>query len=538
MSLDWKFPYPSQRTPLLAQNAVATSHPLAAQAGLRMLLRGGNAVDAALAAIISLNVLEPVSTGIGGDAFALIWDGSTLRGINGSGHSPRSWSPEKFAGRNVMPQDGWGSITIPGAVAAWTEISKKFGRLPFADLFSPAVEYARRGFLLTPYIARTWKALLPSYRKYPEISELFTDRGVPPPAGTLFRLPRHAETLSEIAETEGASFYTGRLAEKMVRHARSCDQELTLDDFASQTADWVQPLSQQYHGFSVDELPPNGQGLAALIALGILDHFDLFNFSPDSAESIHLQIEAMKLAFADAYRHIGDSDAMSFGASSFLDPEYLKLRAQSIDLDRAQFPDFGAPRDAGTVYVTTSDASGMMVSMMQSNGRGFGSGIVVPDTGICLHSRGSAFSLEPNHPNQVSGRKRPFHTIVPAFVRQGDRPIMSFGVMGFNMQPQAHVQFAVRLIDHQQNPQAISDAPRWRIAHEERAIVLERGFPESTARQLTERGHTIVETEKWSGASTPFGSALAFGGAQLIYKLPDGYLAASDHRRDGQAIGY
>jgi gamma-glutamyltranspeptidase/glutathione hydrolase len=538
MNIEWKFPYPSQRTPVLARNAVATSHPLAAQAGLRMLLKGGNAVDAALAAAISLNVLEPVSSGIGGDALALVWDGEKLHGLNGSGRSPASWSPQMFGDARVMPNDGWGSITIPGAVASWIAISERFGKLAFAELFAPAIEYAQSGFHLPPVIARTWKGLIGAYRKYPAIAELFASDGFPPRVGELFRLPRHAETLSEIAETRGASFYTGALARKMVDHAKSCGQKITLDDFAAQTADWIPPLAQKYHGYEVHELPPNGQGLAALIALGILDQFEHGDHSPDSAESVHLQIEAMKIAFADAYRYIGDPDAMPVCAEAFLEPEYLKGRAKLIDRSRAQFPSYGVPHDAGTVYVCAADAGGMMVSLMQSNGRGFGSGIVIPGTGICLHSRGSAFSLETNHPNQVAGRKRPFHTIVPAFVSQGAAPIMSFGVMGFHMQPQAHLQFAVRLIDHKQNPQAISDAPRWRIAHEEEAIVLEPGFPEKTVKELGERGHTIVETEKFSGANTPFGSAHAFGAAQLIYRLPDGYLAASDHRRDGQAVGY
>lgn len=538
MSIDWKFPYPSQRPPVLARNVVATSHPLAAQAGLRVLLKGGNAVDAALAAAISLNVLEPVSSGIGGDALVLIWDGANLHGINGSGRAPASWSPDMFSDARVMPHDGWGSITIPGAVATWTAVSKRFGKLAFAELFAPAIEYAESGFPLPPLIARLWKALVPAYRNHPGIAELFTSDGFPPRVGETFRLPRHAETLREIAETEGASFYFGALAEKMVHYAQACGQNITLDDFAAQSADWVAPLSQRYHGFDFHELPPNSQGLAALIALGILDHFDLASLHPDSAESVHLQIEATKLAFADAYRYVGDADAMPIGAAAFLDPGYLESRARLIDRDRAQFPAYGVPRDSGTVYVAAADAGGMMVSMMQSNGRGFGSGIVIPGTGICLHSRGSAFCLEPGHPNQVSGRKRPFHTIVPAFISHDGQPVMSFGVMGFNMQPQAHVQTAVRLIDHRQNPQAISDAPRWRIAHQEPAIVLEPGFPQKTLDGLSARGHTIVATEKYFGANTPFGSAQAFGSAQLIYRLSDGYLGASDHRRDGQAVGY
>lgn len=538
MKLDWKFPYSSQRMPILGKNVVATTHPLAAQAGIRMLLNGGNAVDAALAAAISLNVLEPVSTGLGGDAISIIWDGSQLYGLNGSGRSPASWTPDMFSGLDAMPTYGWKTVTIPGAVATWVAMSEKLGTLPFTELFKPAIEYAESGFLVPPYIARIWRGLIPAYRNYPSISDTFTKDGFPPKVGEIFQLPDHARTLQEIAETNGESFYVGKLAEKIVNYAQSCGQRITLDDFASHISDWVSLLNQSYRGFELHEMPPNSQGLAALVALGILENFDLDSYSPDSAESIHLQIEAMKLAFADAYHHIGDPQYMYLSGSELLNSDYLKRRAQLIKLDCAQFPEYSLPREKGTVYVSAADEAGMMVSMMQSNGRGFGSGIVIPGTGICLQSRGSSFCLEPNHPNQVNGGKRPFHTIIPAFLSHNGNPLMSFGVMGFSMQPQAHVQVIVRLVDYRQNPQTISDAPRWRIAHEEPAIVLEPGFSQATLDGLSARGHTIVATEKHSGANTPFGSALAFGSAQLIYKLSDGYLGASDHRRDGQAIAY
>jgi gamma-glutamyltranspeptidase/glutathione hydrolase len=522
--ISWNLPYPSRRSPILARNVVATSQPLAAQAGLRMLLKGGNAADAALAAAIALTVVEPVMNGIGSDAFALIWDGTTLHGLNGSGRAPMAWSPERFAGRQVMPSEGWDAVTVPGAVSAWAAISTRFGRLPFEELCQPAIEYARNGFLVSPVVARQWQAQMPRLEQLPGFAAAFSRNGHPPAAGELFRFPEQALTLEEIGQTRGESFYRGQLAERIVSAATD---GLTMDDLAAHQPDWVAPASQSYRGYLVHEIPPNGQGIAALIALGILEHFDLAALGPDSADSLHLQVEAMKLAFADVYRYVSDPATMERQWPDFLDADYLKSRARSIDTRRARAPVPGVP-PSGTVYLAAADAGGMMVSYIQSNFWGFGSGVVVPGTGISMQNRGAGFSLQPGHPNQVGPGKRPFHTIIPAFMSRDGQAVMSYGVMGGDMQPQGHVQMTIRLVDYGQNPQASADAPRWKIALDG-SLLLESAVSAAVAEELSRRGHLV---NRAPADSTEFGSA------QLIYKLADGYLAASEPRRDGQAVGF
>jgi gamma-glutamyltranspeptidase/glutathione hydrolase len=528
MDFDWRLPYPSRRVPLLAFNVVATSQPLAAQAGLRMLLRGGNAVDAALACAIALTVVEPVSNGIGGDAFAMVWDGQGLHGLNASGRAPAAWTPQRFAGLEAMPERGWDTVTVPGAVSAWTELSRRFGKLPFPELFGPAIEYARRGFHVAPDVARQWEMQEDILAGQPGFAEAFLPRGGAPAAGELFRLPDQARSLERIAESGGEAFYRGDLAERLARHAREHGGALTVEDLAAHRADWVPPLGLGYGGVTLHELPPNGQGLAALIALGILAHWDLKGLPPDSAECVHLQLEAMKLAFADVHRYVADPAAMETAPAALLEAGYLGQRARRIDPQRAGEFGHGLPPDSGTVYLAAADASGMMVSYIQSNYNGFGSGIVVPGTGIALHNRGRAFSLRAGHPNCVGAAKRPFHTILPGFVTRGGRALMSFGVMGAAMQPQGHVQMMVRIFDHGQNPQAACDAPRWRVM-DGLNVWIEPGFPEETLAGLRRRGHRLALAKPLS---------LDFGAAQLIYRMGGGYLAASEPRRDGQAVGY
>jgi gamma-glutamyltranspeptidase/glutathione hydrolase len=336
-----------------------------------------------------------------------------------------------------------------------------------------------------------------------------------------------ANTLQEIAETQGESFYRGRLAEKIVNHAETTGGMLTVEDLASHQAEWVTPISQDFLGYTLHEIPPNGQGITALIMLGILKYTDITEYKVDSADSLHVQIEAMKLAFADADRHVADPVWMQIDYQELLDPEYLRKRAQLIDKHHAHFPVSGMPQDKGTVYLTTADASGMMVSLIQSNYTGFGSGIVVPGTGISLQNRGRGFRLETGHPNQVASGKRPYHTIIPGFVTKDGKSLMSFGVMGGHMQPQGHVQMMIRIFHDAQNPQAACDAPRWNLLEDFR-IAVEPGIEPEVLNELTARGHTIVQ-ESPSGI---------FGGAQLIYKLEHGYIAASDPRKDGQAVGF
>jgi len=513
--------------PVLARNVVATSQPLAAQAGLRMLLQGGNAADAALAAAITLTVVEPTSNGIGSDAFALVWDGQSLHGFNGSGRSPRAWTPERFAGLSQMPAWGWDAVTVPGAVDAWVQLSEKFGRLPFADLFAPAIGYAQKGFVVSPLTAARWSVASELYREYPDFGQTFLPAGRAPRAGELFRCPDQARMLQLIAESRGESFYRGELAHKIVDCARSGGGAMALEDLADHRGQWVPPIAIQYRGMHLHEIPPNGQGLAALIALGILREFDLGRYPVDSADSIHLQVEAMKIALAEAYRHIADPNAMAAGPEAFLNQEFLESRSREIKLDQAARPESKIGADQGTVYLTAADDSGMLVSFIQSNYLGFGSGIVVPQTGISMQNRGYGFVLEPGHPNCAAGGKRPFHTIIPGFVTRDGRPLMSFGVMGGSMQAQGHVQMMVRIFDYEQNPQTASDAPRWHVA-DNFHLALEPGFSAAVVNELKDRGQIVIENPPHH----------VFGGAQLIYCLENGYCAASDHRKDGQAVGY
>ena len=528
-ALDWRFPYASRRLPVLARNVVATSQPLAAQAGVRMMLRGGNAVDAAIATAITLTVVEPVSNGVGSDAFAIVWDGTKLHGLNASGRAPQAWTPARFAGRRAMPELGWDTVTVPGAVSAWAALSARFGRLPFATLFEPAIAYARSGFPVSPVVATKWRNQIPLLSDQPGFADAFMPRGRAPEPGERFALPALAVTLESIAATQGEAFYRGPLAAALVAHAEAQGGALALTDLDAHAVEWVDPVGIGYRGYTLHELPPNGQGVAALIALGILAHHDLAAHPVDSVASLHLQIEAMKLAFADVYRHVADPRAMNVEVASLLDPRYLAERARRIDPARAQRPAAGIPSRGGTVYLTAADADGMMVSYIQSNYGGFGSGVVVPGTGVSLQNRGSAFTLERGHANEVGPGKRPFHTIIPAFVSRDGAPVMSFGVMGGTMQPQGHVQIMVRLADHGQNPQAACDAPRWRV-RDGLEVELEPGFDAATVAGLIRLGHRVVQPDP--------SSYFDFGAGQFIYGSLDGYLAASDPRRDGQAVGF
>ncbi len=529
----WDFPYRSQRMPILARNVVATSQPLAAQAGLDALRRGGNAVDAALATAIALTVVEPTSNGIGSDAFAIVWDGAQIHGLNASGRAPRALTPERFAGLEQMPEIGWDPVTIPGAVSAWMALSTRFGRLPFGDLFEAAIHYARDGFLVSPITAMAWARAPERYAAYPSFAATFAPNGRAPYPGEMFRCPDQARTLELIAATKGEAFYRGALAEQIVAHAKATGGLMTMDDLATHAPEWVTPMAQAYHGYCLHEIPPNGQGLAALIALGILQHLDLAQYPVDSADSLHLQIEAMKLAFAEAHRHIADPAWMDVPPEALLDEAFLAERARQIKMVAAQFPTSALPTDHGTVYLTAADAEGMMVSYIQSNYMGFGSGIVVPGTGISLQNRGAGFRLEAGHPNRVAGGKRPYHTIIPGFVTRAGQPVMAYGVMGGHMQPQGHAQMMVRIFDYGQNPQTASDAPRWYIEENLTDLSLEPGFAPEVVAELRRRGHKVA-------ADLPPGR---FGGAQLIYRMEDGdqqtgYCTGTDWRKDGQAVGF
>jgi gamma-glutamyltranspeptidase / glutathione hydrolase len=490
-----------------------------------MLADGGNAVDAAIATAITLTIVEPVSNGIGSDAFAIVWDGKRLHGLNASGRSPAGWTPEYF-GDNAVPALGWNSVTVPGAVSAWTELHAKFGKLPFEKLFEPAISYGRNGFLVSPTVADQWAAQVPVFKTQPGFAEAFLPARRAPKPGELFRFPDHAATLELIAETRGEAFYRGELAVKLEDHASSNGGVLRAGDLAAHHADWVDTIHGNYRGYTVHEMPPNCQGIVALIALGILEHFDMSTLPADSADSVHLQIEALKLAFADAQAHVADIDHMALAPERLLDRDYLQRRAALIDPKRAKPASAGIP-SGGTVYLTAADATGVMVSMIQSNYMGFGSGVVVPGTGISLQNRGAHFATAQGHPNRVGPNKRPYHTIIPGFVTKDDVAVMSFGVMGGTMQPQGHVQVLARIADHGQNPQAACDAPRFRWV-QGMQVSCEAGFPRSTLDELRHRGHDLIAVDDYN----------QFGSCQAIWRLDDGYFAASDPRRDGQAAAF
>jgi gamma-glutamyltranspeptidase/glutathione hydrolase len=523
------YPYASQRMPLLAANVVSTSQPLASSAGLRMLARGGNAVDAALAMAITLSVVEPCQNGIGGDAFALVWAEGKLHGLNASGRAPRRMTPEHYAGRDAMPMRGWDSVTVPGTVSAWRALSDRFGKLPFADLFEPAIRYATDGYLVSPTVHRQWQMQVDELSPQPGYREAFAPHGRAPHSGELFICPGQARTLERIAASKGDDFYHGELAAAIAAHSRATGGLIDEADLAAHRCDWVEPIGVRYRDATLHEIGPNGQGIGALMALGMLDHFDLREVGLDTVQSIHLQIEAMKLAFADMQAFVGDADAMrEVTPAHLIDRDYLAARAKLIDPQRAGPARSGRPPHGGTVYLTAADENGMMISLIQSNFKGFGSGVVVPGTGIALQNRGFGFSLNPGHPNQVGPGKRPFHTIIPGFLTRGGAPLMSFGVMGGSMQAQGHVQITSRIVDHNQNPQAASDAPRWRIADDNRVINVEWNFPREVIEGLIARGH---EVKVWPRFDTEFGCA------QLALKVPHGYIAASDHRKDGYPVG-
>ena len=524
--MNFDLPYPSVRTPLLARQAVATSHPLAAQAGLLALEAGGNAVDAALTAAAMLTVVEPTMNGLGGDLFAIVSDGAALHGLNASGRAPLAWTPARFARYRAMPQLGWDAVTVPGLVSGWVALSERFGKLPFARLLAPAIRYAATGYPVMPKIASLWAQAESRFAEFPAFRRTFLPDGRAPRAGEWFRCPDLAESLTAVADTRGESFYRGDLARRIAAAAASDGGAMTLEDLDAHRAEWVDPIDIEYQGVRVHELPPNGQGLATLLALGILKALEAPARGPDHPETLHLQIEAMKLAFAECAKHVGDPRTMRVDPASLLASSHLAALGSRIRLDRAQ-PMLRRPkRDHGTVYVAAADRNGNMASLIQSNYLGFGSGVVVPETGISMHNRGLGFSLDPSSPCHVAPRARPYHTIMPGLVSRGGEPVMAFGVMGGHMQPQGHVQIVSRMFRYGQNAQAACDAPRWYVSPEG-LVGLESGVPSEVRSRLAQLGHEFL----------PADDATLFGGAQVIVRGTEGYCAASDPRKDGQAVG-
>lgn len=529
------YPNPSKRMTTFAKKGmVATSQPLAAEIGRDILKQGGNAVDAAIATAAALTVLEPTSNGLGSDAFALVWINNKLHGLNASGKSPQSISIEavKAKGYEEMPTYGWTPVTVPGAPGAWASLSEKFGRLPFADLLAPAIRYAEEGYPISPILGDMWNR---AYRRFkdrltgPEYANwfnTFAPNGLPPQIGQLWRAPDHAQTLKEIAETKAESFYRGMLAKQITREASRYGGFITEADLAGYQPEWVDPISVNYRGYNVWEIPPNGQGIIALLGLNILKGFTFDN--PYSVERYHKQIEAMKLAFIDGKKFITDPDKMTTHVDGLLSDTYALERLKLIG-EEAAMPEPGTPPQGGTVYLATADQEGNMVSFIQSNYMGFGSGIVVEDTGISLQNRGADFSLDPHHQNALAGGKKSYHTIIPGFLTKDNQAIGPFGVMGGYMQPQGHLQLIMNTIDLNLNPQAALDAPRWQWI-EGKKVYVEPHFPIDIAQALARKGHQIEVALE----------SISFGRGQIIWRDPKtGVLkGGTESRTDGHIASW
>jgi gamma-glutamyltranspeptidase / glutathione hydrolase len=532
-----RYPFGSSRSAVLATGGVvATSQPLAAQAGLGVLADGGTAVDAAIATAAALTVVEPCSNGLGSDAFALVWDEGRLHGINGSGRWPAANDADELraAGHDSFPKRGWTPVTVPGAVDTWHELHGRFGRLPIERLLAPAIRYAAEGYPVSPVVARQWAAAADFFaraaRDLPELAgwaPVFAPDGRAPRAGERWASPGHANGLGALAANGLRDFYEGEVAAAIAGYAAETGGRLTAADLADHHAEWVDPIGVDYRGHRVWEIPPNGQGIAALLALGMLERTDLADRPQIDAAAWHLQIEAMKLAFADVDAFVGDQSAVDVPVTGLLGADYLAARSALIG-DVAGPAPHGDPVRGGTVYLCAADAEGMMVSFIQSNFMGFGSGVVVPSHGIALQNRGACFVLDEGHPNEAAPGRRPRHTIIPGFLTTTDgEPVGPFGVMGGEMQPQGHVQVVSGMVDHGRNPQAALDAPRWQVERDGRVRV-EPQVPAEVVDGLRARGHEV----------TVESSRLPFGRGQIIVRSSDGvYAAGSEPRADGCAAG-
>jgi gamma-glutamyltranspeptidase/glutathione hydrolase len=535
-------PLRSERSCVLARGGmVCASVPMAAAAGVEMLRRGGNAVDAAVAAAAVLCVVEPMSTGLGGDAFALLWwaDTGRLVGLNGSGRAPAAATLEAYRARGletIAPQ-GILSATVPGAVHAWETLALRHGSMPLAELLAPAIRAAERGFPVTELVAHYWALLvrLGALRNR-AAREAWAPAGTAPRAGSGFRAPGLARTLREIAEGGAAAFYQGPAARAIVAASREEGGLFEPEDLAAHASTWVDPISTTYRGVEVVELPPNGQGLAALVALNVLECFDPGEAPPASALDWHRRIEAVKLAFADRAAYVADPEHADVPVKALLDKDYARRRAAQV-AERAAAGAAPGLAAGDTVYLCAADARGNLVSFIQSLFTGFGSGVGCGDTGVVLQSRGAGFSLDPAHRNGLAPRKRPFHTLIPGMLLREGRPAMAFGIMGGDVQPQAHVAFVSNLVDHGTNPQEALDRPRFRylagrrVALEAPELAVEDGRgPTRLGDALAARGHEVVGP----------GEALAdlFGGGQAIAVGEQGlWIGASDRRKDGCALG-
>ena len=524
------FSYPSRRTVVFAKNGMAaTGTPQAAEAGIEIMRKGGNAIDAIVAMAMCLTVVEPTSNGIGSDAFAIVYTKDKLYGLNASGWAASKISAEimRQKGYTAMPAFGFESVTVPGAPSAWAALSSRFGRLSLDKIAEPAVNYAAEGYPVSAITSQGWKGAYNSYSsncpedKFKPWFDTFAKGGKTPEAGEIWADKEMAATLREIALTNAESFYRGELMEKIVKFSDDFGGYFTKDDFIDYKPEWVEPVSVNYRGYDVYELPPNGQGITALTALNIISNFDLDN-TRETARNYHLQIEAMKLAFADSLIHVADSKYMKISVKDLLSKEYAKERSTLIT-DRAQIFTHGEPKGSGTVYLCAADSEGNMVSYIQSNYMGFGSGLCVPETGIALHNRGNGFSLNPNHVNELHPRKRPYHTIIPGFLMKDGKPVGPFGVMGGFMQPQGHLQMMLNTVDFDMNPQDALDAPRWQWLREKN-IDLESFVNNDIASKLSDMGHNIRLLDNYG----------SMGRGQIIWRLENGTLCGgTEPRTDG-----
>ena len=530
------------RSEVIAQNGMAaTSHPLATQAAIDVLKNGGNAIDAAIAANAILGLMEPTGCGIGGDLFAIIWidKDKRLYGLNASGPAPKNISIEKLKKRNInkIPAYGPLPVTVPGAVAGWTELHKKFGSMPFEKLFDQAIWYAENGFPVTETIAYYLNLSAERFKDYPNFKNVWMPNGRAPTKGEIFKNPLLAKNYKKIAKSYGEDFYSGDIAKSMIGFIKSQGGYLELEDLKNYKAEWIEPVSTNYRGYDVWELPPNGQGIAALQILNILENFNLHEFNYDSAEYIHLFTEAKKLAFEDRAKFYADPNFEDIPIKKLISKSYAKERSKLINLKKASKKVVAGDIEEGdTIYLTVSDKHGNMVSLIQSNYRGMGSGMVPDELGFMLQDRGEMFNLDPSHPNSLQGGKRPFHTIIPAFVTKDSKPYISFGLMGGAMQPQGHAQIIINLIDFKMNLQEAGDAPRIRHVGSSQptgelmidggTLSLEKGISSETIIALEALGHKIEY------------SLGGFGGYQAIKVKDNVYIGASESRKDGHASGY
>ena len=532
----------ASRSEVIGQHGmVATSHPLATQIGIDVLKKGGTAIDAAIAANIALGLMEPTGSGIGGDLFAIVWDAKEqkLFGLNASGPAPQSISLDYFKQQKLakIPPFGPLPVTVPGAVDGWVKLHEKFGNQSFASLFEPTIDYAKKGHPVTETIAYYLDRSKEIFKQYPNFSDVWMKDGETTGKGDIFKNPQLANTLEIIAEKGRAGFYEGEVAKTIADFIQAQGGFLTYEDLANFNSEWVEPVSTNYRGYDVWELPPNGQGMVALQILNILENFDVKKMGLFSSDYVHLFTEAKKLAFADRAKHYADPNFSKIPIEQLVSKSYAKERAALIDLAKAaQVDESGIPNGGDTIYLTAADQFGNMISLIQSNYRGMGSGMVPPGLGFMLQDRGELFSLEEGHANVIEGGKRPFHTIIPAFVTKDDKPYLSFGVMGGATQPQAHAQIIINLIDFGYNLQEAGDAPRLvhtgssqptdEIMLDGGSLSLETGFGIAIEEALKKKGHKLQYQKG------------IFGGYQAIMIKDGVYFGASESRKDGQASGY